>query len=232
MSNQAIPGTKLTLISKIPQGDEVFSFEFEPNAPLTWQAGQFIKIDLPHPETDAAGTSRRFTIAGAPHEAVVRITTRITNSTFKQALAALPLNAKVTLLDLPAGDFIWRAAPRPHIFVAQGIGITPFYAILASRAHEHLSTPAHLIYANLHDATPLFKRELENWAGAGLNFEVTFINTPITAALLAEKFPDLASKYVYSCGPRPLIKLCLPPYNLPPTHLIQDNFPGYAASSY
>jgi ferredoxin-NADP reductase len=66
--------------------DNIWAFRFEPSAPLDWSAGQYIRVDLPHDKPDAEGTKRWFTISSAPYEQIVQITTRITQSAFKQAL--------------------------------------------------------------------------------------------------------------------------------------------------
>jgi ferredoxin-NADP reductase len=222
----------LTLDAKASRGDNVWTFRLVPAQPISWIAGQFIKIGLPHSAPDAAGTSRQFTIAAAPYEQAISITTRITGTTFKQALAALSIGQPVNLLDTPAGDFIWREAATPHIFVAQGIGITPFYAIIKDRRHQDLPLQAHLMYASRPGSEILYKSELEAWASADPTLHVTFQTHPVTPDTLAEKFPDLAKRFVYVSGPKPLIALCMPPYNLPPSRLKQDNFPGYAAGDY
>jgi ferredoxin-NADP reductase len=203
-----------------------------PAQPLAWAAGQFIKIDLPHRAPDAAGTSRRFTIAAAPYEHAISITTRITDTSFKRSLATLPIGQSVTLLDAPAGDFTWREAPAPHIFVAQGIGITPFYAIVKDRRHQGRPLHAHLMYASRPDSKILFEQELKAWAAADPTLRITFQSHPVIPNELAKKFPDLAKHFVYVSGPKPLIALCMPPYNLSLAHLKQDNFPGYAAGDY
>lgn len=223
---------KLTLASKTALGDNAWAFTFMPERPLDWTAGQFIKVDLPHLVPDAKGTSRRFTIAAAPHEQTLTIATRLTGSTFKRALAELPAGGALDLLDTPAGDFIWRPAAYPHIFVGHGVGITPFYAIIKDRHHHRLPTNAHLLYTNRPGHRALFEDELIAWAAADPTFHVTFQTQPITPASLLAQFPNLAKRHVYVSGPKPLLALCLPPYNLPLSQLKQDNFPGYSADAY
>jgi ferredoxin-NADP reductase len=222
----------LALSAKKPLGSNAWAFTFLPEHPVPWRAGQFVKIDVPHPLPDAKGTSRRFTIAAAPHEKAFTIATRVTDSTFKQALAKLPIGGKITLLDTPAGDFIWQPASYPHVFVAQGIGITPFYAIIKDRHHHNLPTNAHLIYSN-HPANPvLFQSELAAWTAADSSLRITYLSEPATPAALADLAPDLPKRLVYVSGPKPLIALAMPPYNLPLSQLKQDYFPGYPAATY
>ncbi len=223
---------KLALKYKTHLFGNIWSFTFSPAQPFTWAAGQFIKIGLPHDEADGEGTSRFFTIAGAPHEKLPRITTRITDTTFKQRLASLEPGNTVDLLDMPAGDFLWRPSQDPHIFAAQGIGITPFYAIIKDRIHHNLPVAATLLYAHNQQEPPAFEHELAEWATQDSTLNVIFQTEYITPEHLDSLYPELQSHLVYVSGPKSLVSLCLPPYNLPANNFKQDNFPGYAASSY
>jgi ferredoxin-NADP reductase len=222
----------LTLKAKTLLAGNVWSFKFALQKPFSWAAGQFIKVNLPHARPDAGGSSRRFTIAAAPHEHDISITTRITDTTFKRALSAIPLGGSLNLVDTPAGDFTWRSSPHTLIFVAHGIGITPFYAIIKDRIHRNVPVNAHLIYVNQLHSPILFESDLATWAGIDPSLTITIQREPATPAMLANTFPNLANHFVYVSGPKPLVALCMPPYNLPLAHLKQDNFPGYPASAY
>lgn len=222
--------TTLKLIAKRPLGGNVWLFEFEPSRPLRWIAGQFIRVELPHSNPDAEGTKRQFTIAAAPHQPV-RVATRITQSSFKQALADLPIGDTLNLLDPPAGTFVWQEQTSPLVFVAQGIGITPFVSMLADRHHQSLPLSATLVHANLTPKVP-FATELQAWAAADPRLILHFLDHQVTAAELADLVPDLNTAAVYVSGPRPLTELLLPPFRLSPHQLKSDLFPNYPASAY
>jgi glycine betaine catabolism B len=223
--------TILTLIKKQPVGGNVWSFIFEPSQPLTWIAGQFIRVELSYPTPDAEGTKRYFTIASAPHESHIQLSTRLTNSSFKQALAELPPDGQLNLLDHPAGDFIWPQTDKPIILVAQGIGITPFYSMLKSRSHHNQPLNASLFHTSRTNDTP-FRTELTSLAKTHPELRLTFATGPITASGLTGQYPGLADSLVYVSGPGTIIELLGPPYDLPPSSLKQDFFPNYAATSY
>jgi glycine betaine catabolism B len=224
--------TTLRLIRKHHVTGNVWSFFFAPSAPLTWTAGQFVRIEVPHATPDAEGTKRQFTIASAPHEDHLQISTRLTDTTFKQALAALPEGGEAGLLDPPAGDFIWPQAPGANpTFVAQGIGITPFYSMLRDRLHRGLPLAATLIYANRSPLVP-FRDEISGWAHRHSEFKPYFIDGPATATIIAATRPGFATQPVYVSGPRSFIELLGPPYNLPGKLLKQDVFPNYPAGAY
>jgi ferredoxin-NADP reductase len=123
---------KLKLSAKRPESPGVVSFIFQPQKPLKWKAGQFLHYVLNHASTDDRGSDRWFTIASAPYEKHVMITTRFTakkGSTFKKTLKALKAGDTIEVSDLD-GDFVVDDPKKNYVFIAGGIGITPFRSIL------------------------------------------------------------------------------------------------------
>src|SRR3954452_285596 len=99
---------KLKLTARKKESTDVVSFIFEPQEPLAWKAGQFLHYVLNHAPTDDRGSDRWFTIASAPFERHVMITTRFASkhgSTFKKTLKALKPGDTIEVSDLD-GDFI------------------------------------------------------------------------------------------------------------------------------
>jgi ferredoxin-NADP reductase len=221
---------KLTLKSKSHLLANVWSFVFEPSEPLTWIAGQFIRVELPHANPDAEGTRRFFTVASAPYERRIQISTRLTGTSFKRALEALEPGGNLNIVDPPAGDFVWTRSAAPLVFVAQGIGITPFRSILRQRAHDRRPLSAHLFYTNAGTSIP-FQPELDALA-RNSELQITHLRRPVTPITLAGALPDLAARTVYVSGPHSLIGLLTPPHNLPAAQLRQDFFPGYTSENY
>ena len=68
---------KLKLAAKKTESPGVESFIFKPEEPLAWKAGQFLHYVLNHLATDDRGSDRWFTIASAPWERHVMLTTRL-----------------------------------------------------------------------------------------------------------------------------------------------------------
>lgn len=225
----------LKLIAKDNLVDNVWSFRFEPSEKMTWMAGQFIKVGLPHENPDKEGIERWFTISSAPFEGVVEITARVTSSTFKQALSKLPNGGELDLLDPPDGDFVWADSDRPVVFVAGGIGITPYYSILKQRANDGLPLAATLIYGSRTPDVP-FKAELEAWFAVDHRLVVRYVvGEPLTAAKLVELEPRLNDSLVYVSGPEQMVEAIgddLKKQGLPEAQLRQDYFPNYTQSNY
>src|SRR5438045_4006538 len=128
----------LRFIGKKPEVEGVFSFYFEPQESAKWLAGQYLHYELPHSDADERGIGRWFTISTAPFEKKIRITTRFDGervSSFKQALKELKEGTIVEAGE-PRGDFVAEAGVSRHIFIAGGIGITPFRSMIAQLDHE------------------------------------------------------------------------------------------------
>ena len=226
---------KLKLISKEHLVDNVWSFRFQPSGELTWTAGQFIKVGLKHDDPDEEGVERWFTISSAPYEGVVTITTRVTESSFKQALSMLPDGGELDLLDPPDGDFVWADTDRPIVFVAGGIGVTPYHSILKQRSHDGLPLAVTLIYGSRTPDVP-FKSELDQWAAQDSRLVIRYVvGEPLTATKLAELEPGLNKSLVYVSGPEPMVETLgdeLKAQGLPEGQLRQDYFPNYTESNY
>lgn len=224
----------LTLKEKENLVDNVWAFRFGLNKPLTWIPGQFIRVELPHDNPDDKGTKRWFTLSSAPYEGIVQITTRVTDSTFKQTLAALPIGGQLAMIEEPAGDFVWQNTDKPIIFIAGGIGVTPFRSILRQRAHDHLPLNVTLVYGNRTDAI-VFKDEFDSYAAENQLIVHYETGEPLTAARLTELVPQLHNALVYLSGPEPMVESLgnsLKANGLPEDQLKQDFFPNYTEANY
>ena len=139
----------LTLTARHREAETFESFHFEPEHPFTFEAGQYLHYTLPHPDPDDRGVSRYFTIASAPAERFVLLTTRFSTpgSSFKQALGRLEEGAVVEAAG-PSGEFVYSDPERPAVFIAGGVGITPFRSILVDLASRSSTSDITLLYAN------------------------------------------------------------------------------------
>lgn len=225
----------LTLTSKENLADNVWAFRFEADTPISWTPGQFIRIELPHDNPDDEGTKRWFTISSTPHDGYIQITTRVTDTTFKQALAALPIGSTINLVEQPHGDFVWQESEKPLVFIAGGIGITPFYSMLKARGHSGQPVSATLIYNGRTDELP-FKVEFEEASRRHPEFKVHYvIGEQLTTEKLTELVPNISSSQVYISGAESMVKALgkqLEESGLANDNLHQDFFPHYNEESY
>src|SRR5262249_60087349 len=124
-------------------------FCWESPAGFSDEGGQSGMCTLIAPrEADAAGPSRTFTIASAPHERELMIATRMRDSAFKRFLGSAPPGARIEM-EGPLGLMVLHEdARRPAVFLAGGIGITPFLAMVRDAAKRNLPHRIVLIYSH------------------------------------------------------------------------------------
>jgi ferredoxin-NADP reductase len=224
----------LTLVDARKREADVTTFTFKPEQPFTWQAGQFLRYTLPHANPDERGIKRWFTIAAPPSGGLVKITTRIVEgqqrSTFKQALHDMKPGDTIEA-DAPEGDFVAEDAERNMVWVAGGIGITPYYAILAEAAAQGQRLKVHLLYANRTDDI-VFKDEFARFQAQNPNLRIDYVINPeqIDEARLKQAIDGVDNPLVYISGPEPMVEAMvsqLEGLGLSKENVKGDYFPGY-----
>ncbi len=226
---------KLKLAAKKKESPGVESFIFTPEKPLAWKAGQFLHYVLNHSPTDDRGSDRWFTIASAPFERHVMITTRIADtkgSTFKKTLKALKVGDTIEVSDLD-GDFVVSDARKDYVFIAGGIGITPFRSILKQAEYDGKKLRVRLLYANRKHVAA-YKKEFDAMAKRNPNLKIHYLFHPqlIDRQTVQELVPDVKQPFFYVSGPEPMVESVgkmLHQIGVPKKHLKQDWFPGYPA---
>lgn len=222
----------LTLIEKKKEAKDVTSFIFKPEIPFSWKSGQFLHYTLKHKNYDSRGPDRYFTIASAPFEKVVMITTRFAKdgSSFKKALKAFKIGNTIEGV-APDGNFTLDDPNQESVFIAGGIGITPFRSILLDFAHRDIPINVTLLYAN---KTPdfVFKKELEDIAKQNPNFKIHYFVDPkrIDENAIKKTVANLRKKIFYVSGPEPMaesIDELLKSLSVSKKHIKNDFFPGY-----
>ncbi len=196
--------------------EDTMAFYFSRPAGFRYQAGQSIALRLiDPPETDSEGDARTFTLASAPHEPELMIATRMRDTAFKRVLRTAPAGMTVTI-DGPNGEMtLHEDARRPAVFLAGGIGITPFLSMIRHATHKRLPHRLVLFYSNRRPDDAAFLPELEEMQYANSNYRlVATMAEPeksvecwwgetgfIRRDMLERHLPDLDSPVYYFAGP-------------------------------
>lgn len=162
--------------------DRTMAFHFEKPTGFTFKPGQAVDITLP--DTGAGGDAllHTFSLVSAPFQDDLVVATRMRDSAFKRALGALPLGARVTL-DGAAGSLTLSSkSSRPAVFLAGGIGITPFMSMLQQAAHEQSPRRLVLLYSNRRPEDAAFLDELTQLAQRNPNFRLIATMTQMSAS--------------------------------------------------
>lgn len=129
-------GARLRILLKekrVETGD-VISFIFDLGGQqLEYRPGQFVYYELDSLAfPDERGNRRHFTISCSPTDkGILMFTTRMRGSGFKETLRLAPIGYELSC-EKPLGRFVVQQgdSDRHHVFIAGGIGITPYRSIL------------------------------------------------------------------------------------------------------
>lgn len=226
---------KLKLINRVKLISDVESFIFESESPISWQAGQFLHYTLHHEPTDERGSDRWFTISSAPFEGNPTITTRFSekSSSFKTALQNLKIGDELEA-EGPEGDFTVEDPNQTMVFIAGGIGITPFHSILKQLDHDEKALNIQLIYGNKSEDHIPFKSELEDLKEKHSEFKINYVIDPkhIDQSTIQSLVFNLQLPIFYVSGPEPMVEALgetLKGMGIPESKIKQDFFPNYPA---
>lgn len=192
------------------------AFLFEKPAGFSFKAGQCLNFTfLDPPATDAEGNTRTFSIASSPDEEELMVATRMRDTAFKRVLQAMPLGAPVEI-EGPFGNFtLHKNATRLAVFLAGGIGITPFRSIIRDAARKKLSHRLFLFYANRRPEDGAFLEELQQAERDNPNYQFVGIMTDmanskrpwqgktghINKEMLTQFISDITAPIYYTAGP-------------------------------
>jgi ferredoxin-NADP reductase len=216
------------------RGEEVaegtMAFHFARPGGFVFQAGQNILLTL-----DDGSESRTFTIASAPHEPELMFATRMRDSVFKNRLKALPVGGAMAI-DGPSGMMVLHEeAARPAVFIAGGIGITPFLSMLRDARHRRLGHRITLFYSNRRASGAAFLPELQALEKAHAGFRLVPTLTqeggePIGEKLLRREVADPSEPVYYLAGPPGMtmdVQGMLAGLGVAPDDIRSEEFYGY-----
>ena len=224
-----------------PVAKNIISFHFKPERPLRHTAGQFIELTIPHPNPDKRGIKHWFTVSASPSEELPAITTKFPpegsqTSTFKQALRNLKPGDEILMSD-PMGDFVLpKDKTTPLVFIAGGIGVTPFRSIIRWLHDNQEQRTIQLLYA-ANSIEEVAFRDLFN--DYGLPVTIILTEPPanwegesgrLSAEKILELAPDVDKKLYYLSGPEPMVEALiadLEKAGVDKRRLIGDYFPNY-----
>lgn len=216
----------LTLKEKIQIAPDIYDFIFSSNRKINFTSGQYMEWTLPHSKPDSRGTRRFLTLASSPTEPDIRLGVKYyeSSSSFKKAL--LNLNTPIVASQL-GGEFVLPKDKNTKlVFVAGGIGITPYRSMIKYLIDKNEMRDIVLIYINKTAEEIVYK---DIWDQSGI--KTIYINTSevghLNSQTIADNVPDYKDRTWYISGPHPMVsatKELLKSLQIP--HIKIDFFPG------
>jgi ferredoxin-NADP reductase len=236
------PKKKLTLalknIEKI--SPDSYDFIFTPNQRMSYRPGQYMEWTLGHLYPDNRGVRRYFTLASSPTERELRMGIKFypSPSSFKRQLLEMKSGDTIIASQL-AGDFVLpKDKKKKLVFIAGGIGITPFRSMIKYLVDTKEKRDIVLFYSNK-NATDIVYEEVFNKAREELGIKTLYAITdpkssgysgPVNSQMITSEVPDYKERYFYISGPHSMIvgfQKTLKNLGVKKSHIKTDFFPGF-----
>lgn len=242
------PKTKLfpILKQKVKIAADTADFIFNPGQKFTYEPGQYLEWTLQHEKTDSRGSRRYFTLASSPTEPNLRIGVKFyeDGSSFKKALLGASEDTFIVASQL-AGDFVMPKDPTKQlVFIAGGIGVTPFRSMVKYLLDKNDTRKVTLLYSARTEEALAYKDVFEEarnklglravYAISDSKAEITSPNTVagmITPDLIKQSVPNYLETIFYISGTHAMVvdmEDVLVGLGVSKKNIKMDFFPGYA----
>lgn len=242
------PKQKLLLHVKeqIVIADHVKDFLFRPERPLAYKPGQYMEWTLAHDCPDSRGNRRYFTLASSPTEEDLRLGVKFypKGSSFKRAFSDM-VSTDIIVASQLAGDFVLPDdLAQKLVFIAGGIGVTPFRSMIKYLVDRKEKRDVVLFYSN-NFSTDIAYADVFDEARSKLAIKTVYVLTDvksvpldwkgrvgcIDAKMIEEEVPDFAKRIFYLSGPHGMVvafERTLKTIGVPKSSIKRDFFPGFA----
>ena len=234
----------LHLKEKIQIGLDQMDFIFQSPEKLSFRAGQYMEWTLQHPHTDSRGNRRYFTIASSPTEQEIHLGIKFypQGSSYKNALAKFSANQTIVAGQL-AGDFtLPKDKNKKLVFIAGGIGITPFRSMAKYIIDAQEKRDIVLLYSNKLASEIMYGDIFTKAISFGVRSLYTLTDIDhipanwtgergrITAEMIQKNIPDFKERTFYLSGPHAMVssfEAVLLAIGMPTARIKKDFFPGF-----
>jgi ferredoxin-NADP reductase len=234
----------LRLKEKRELAPNLYEFVFSATERLRFKPGQYLEWTLPQVFFESRGNRRYFTIASSPTEDDLRLGVRFGDdgSQFKRNLLALRSSDILQASNL-SGNFIMPEDTKQKlVFIAGGIGITPFRSMLKYLIDRNEKRDVVLIYACLAARDFAYRDILKAAEVVGVRTlflvtdpTLTIASLPcetgyLTVELLQRMIPDFKDRLYYLSGPDAMVRSyerMLHDCSISRALIKKDYFPGF-----
>lgn len=188
---------KITNIHKL--GEHAVELELTLNKTMNYQNGQYIFLKVfqqgleqaPHP----------FSISGGDGQKIY-ITIKALGDFTKKLNETIQLNTAISI-DGPYGHMNFEKGNSSQLWVAGGVGITPFLSYLKNTP---LEKDVELFYSYRGPEEAMYKEFLEQYAAKNNRLKLNIIDTTVSQRLSFEHYTAQKDTSIFMCGPKKMIK--------------------------
>lgn len=200
--------------------------------------GQYLLLIL-NTET---GIKKPLTISCSPDQSDrIEVTKKVTESPFSKLYDSLREGDTVKI-KYPYGKFIFSDVYKKAVFLAGGIGITPFMSMLSYIVNNQVDTDIALFYGNKTTNDIVYRNELELIGAKNPNIKIVHvIQEPdadwrgycglITSGIIKSELADYTERDYFICGPpimtEAMTKMLKDELGIDENRILREQLTGY-----
>ncbi|HBQ50400.1 hypothetical protein A3B42_02795 [Candidatus Daviesbacteria bacterium RIFCSPLOWO2_01_FULL_38_10] len=218
------------IIDKKEIAEGTLQVTFTTSEPFTFKPGQYTSVRI-------ANSTKHFSIVNSPDEkGIISIATRLRDSDFKNSLQKLAIGAQIELGPISGSFILPQDISKPLVFIAGGIGITPYISMLRYVTEQKLPYKITLLYSNRDQNSSAYLQELKNIPNLKLILTMTEDQAwtgekrKIDAGFIKEYFPALNENLYFVVGPPVMVEAvqkALLKAGVDISNINIENFTGY-----
>lgn len=179
--------------------DTITVFLFPENKKFDFEAGQYMSVYL---DKDKNGQAKFYTISSAPSEKFIALSVKKMGN-FSTALHNLKVGDSVYLSG-PYGWFFPKPEMDELVFLASGIGITPFFSTIKDYQYKNIEKQIDIFYTNKTKKDIAFYNDLNKIVQKNDKIRVHYYLTEnekrMDVMYIKEKIGNFKNKNFYICG--------------------------------
>lgn len=222
---------------------DILDFVLRADKPIKNKAGQYMEWTLPAVSADNRGNRRYFTLASSPTEKNARLGVKFypNSSSYKNTLAGLSIGDKIVGGQL-SGDFVLpKEKNKKLVFLAGGIGVTPFRSMIKYLIDKSEKRDIVMIYSNKLLEEIAYREIFEEGEKVGVKTIYTLSETEklpqnwegergfINDIMIKNHIPDFKERTFYISGSHNMVtafKDMLKKLGVSSSQIKTDFFPG------
>jgi len=235
----------LTLREKVMVATDTYDFRFTADKKLPFHPGQYLEWTLAHGHPDNRGNRRYFTIASSPTEQNIDIGVKFypKSSSYKKDLLEMQPGDTLVASQL-SGDFTMpNDTTKKLVFVAGGIGVTPFRSMIKYLLDTKERRDIVLLYSNRTQSDIAYKDVFDEAQQVGIKTVYTLTDQKATLPdwkgytgyidrqMIEKEIPDYRDRHFFLSGPHSMIiafEQTLHDMGIGRSQIKKDFFPGFA----
>jgi predicted ferric reductase len=174
------------------------------NSPLVFAAGQFVFLAFGGP---GAWQRHPFSVASAPSDRQLEVSIKAAGDYTRDLHDMLETGTPAKVAG-PFGGFDYRRGGEDQIWIAGGIGVTPFLSWIRS-LDDNFDLSVDFFYSVGRESTALYRDEIEAATARHPTLHLHMIDTEHDGLITAEKAMNGrqpgSDVWVYMCGPPPMM---------------------------